>query len=278
MTRNTSTWIKEHSIMLYFILAYALSWCVEIPLALYKQGVINTQIPMAIHYLNPFGPMVAALVMLSLTEGKSGVRALIHRWFKWQVKIRFYAFAILGPITLFTIAILINRVTSGTWPDLSLLGEADYLPYVTPFGALMVWLFTYGLGEESGWRGFALPHLQRKYSAAKSTFILAMFWAFWHVPAFFYRDTYIEMGMLGFPMFLVSITFTSMVFTWLYNSTGGSLLLVILFHAFFNWLTVSEAGGASVGIIMSMPVIVWALYVVRHYGVENVAPIERQMA
>lgn len=278
MNLNTSTWIKKYSLTLYFILAYALSWCIEIPLALSVQGVINIQIPMAIHYLNPFGPMAAALIMLALTEGKTGIQVLIRRWFKWRVDARYYAFAILGPIALFSLAVLINRVISGTWSDLSLLGEVDYLPYVSPFSAVLVWLFTYGLGEETGWRGYALPHLQRKYSAANSTLILALLWAFWHIPAFFYRDTYIEMGILGFPMFLISITFATMVFTWLYNSTGGSLLLVILFHAFFNWLTVSEAGGASVGIIMSVPVILWAIFVVRRYGPENAAPIERQVA
>ena len=83
------------------------------------------------------------------------------------------------------------------------------------------------------------------------------------------------MGLLGFPMFLVSITFATMVFTWLYNSTGGSLLLVILFHAFFNWLSLSEAGGGSVGIVMSLPVILWTIFVVRRYGPENAAPVQR---
>jgi len=86
------------------------------------------------------------------------------------------------------------------------------------------------------------------------------------------------MGFLGFPVFLVSIIFATMVFTWLYNSTGGSLLLVILFHAFFNWLTVSEAGGDFTGIIMSIPVILWAIFVVRRFGPEDAAPITRQVA
>jgi len=86
------------------------------------------------------------------------------------------------------------------------------------------------------------------------------------------------MGIFGFPMFLVSIIFATMVFTWLYNSTQGSLLLVILFHAFFGWLSASEAGGQFVAILMSVPVILWALYVVRRYGPENVAPMEKQVA
>lgn len=278
MTSNSVIWIKKHSLVIYFTLAYAVTWCIEIPLALSAQGLIEAQLPMAIHYLGAFGPLIAALIVTALTEGKAGIRALLSRWFKWRVEARYYAFAVLAPIALFALAVLINRVASGVWPDLSLLGQADYLPYIGPLGALLLWFMTYGLGEETGWRGYALPHLQRKHPATTATLILAILWAFWHVPAFFYRDTYIQMGILGFPMFLVSITFATMVFTWLYNSTGGSLLLVILFHAFFNWLSTSQAGGASVGIVMSVPIILWAIFVVRRYGPENAAPIERQMA
>ena len=278
MTENHSTWIKNNSLIIYFALAYAVTWGVEIPLALSTRGLIEVQIPMAIHYLGAFGPMVAALVVTALSEGKVGIRALLRRLFKWQVELRYYAFAILAPIVLFALAVLINRATSGLWPDLSLLGQLDYLPYVSPLGALLVWLLTFGLGEETGWRGFALPHLQRIHPATTATLILAILWAFWHLPAFFYRDTYLEMGILGFPMFLVSIIFATMVFTWLYNSTDGSLLLVILFHAFFNWFSTSSAGGASAGIVMSIPVILWAIFVVRRYGPENAAPIKRQIA
>jgi membrane protease YdiL (CAAX protease family) len=278
MTLKSLSWIEQHSLVTYFILAYALTWCIHIPLALLARGEIITQLPMMIHYLGAFGPMIAALMMTVLTEGLPGIRALTVRWFKWRVEGRYYALAVLGPFAQFALAVLLNRLLSGVWPDLSLLGEADYLPYLGPLGALLLWFLTYGLGEETGWRGYALPHLQRRYSAATSTLILAVLWAFWHVPAFFYRDTYVQMGFMGFPIFQISITFATMVFTWLYNSTGGSLLLVMLFHAFFNWLSVSEAGGDSVGIIMSMPVILWALFVVRRYGPENAAPIERQVA
>jgi len=197
---------------------------------------------------------------------------------KWRVGFKYFAFAVLGPIGLFALAVLVNRVITGAWSDLHLLGEADYLPYLTPIGTLGLWLLTYSLGEETGWRGFALPNLQRDRSAASATVILAILWAGWHIPAFFFRDTYTDMGIFGFPVFAISILFTTMVFTWLYNSTDGSLLLVVLFHAVFNWLSVSEAGGQFVAPLMSVPIILWALFVPRRYGLENVAPIKKQVA
>jgi membrane protease YdiL (CAAX protease family) len=191
---------------------------------------------------------------------------------------RYYAFAVLGPISLFALAYGVNRIVTGEWADLSLLGQADYLSYLTPVGTLMLWLLTYGVGEETGWRGWALPHLQRNRSAASATLILALLWAGWHLPAFFYRDTYIELGLAGFPMFAFSILFTTMVFTWLYNGSSGSVLVAILFHAVFNWLAVSEAGGQFTGPIMTVPIIIWALIIPRRYGMEDCSPAPKQVA
>jgi hypothetical protein len=80
------------------------------------------------------------------------------------------------------------------------------------------------------------------------------------MPAMFFRDTYLEMGYLAFPLTAFTILFSAKVFTWPYISTGGSLLLVVLFHAFFNLHSVSEAGGQFVAPLMSFPVILLALY------------------
>lgn len=172
-------------------------------------------------------------------------------------------FSILSPIGLFGVAVLVGYVRSGTWPDLSLLGEVDYLPYLGIFGALLLWLLTFRLGEEISWRGYALPHLQMHHNALTATFILGIVWTFWHLPAFFYKDTYMAMGLLiGLLLLLISILAASIVLTWLYNSTNGSLLVVTLFHGPFNFLSISRAGGDSVAAIMSVAVMIWAVWIV----------------
>jgi membrane protease YdiL (CAAX protease family) len=272
------TWMKRNPVISYFIIAYAVSWSFEIPLALSYQHIISVQIPMWLHYFAALGPFSAALIMTFLSEGRSGLRNLVVRIFKWRIDIRYYAFAILIPAGLFAIACLLTRMFTGNWSNLALLGEADYLPYLTPLGGLGLWLITFGLGEETGWRGFALPHLQKTRSATVSTLILGILWACWHLPMFFYRDTYIQMGIFGFPMLALSLLCAAMIFTWLYNSTKGSLLIVIIFHAIFNWLTANEAGGQFAGIILSVVVILWALYIPRRYGMKNAAPFEKQVA
>lgn len=270
--------MKSRLLVIYFILAYAISWAFMLPVALSTKGIIEANVPKSLYYLASFGPGLSALIVTGLTEGRAGLRSLLSRLLKWRVALRYYAFAILAPVALFGVAVLANRVIAEVWPDLSLLGQIDYVPYLGVPGVLGLWLLTYGLGEEVGWRGFALPHLQRTRPAANAAILLGLLWAGWHLPAFFFRDTYVDMGLPGFVMFAVSIAFASVVLAWLYNSTGGSLLLVILFHIFFNWLSVSEAGGPFVAILMSAPVVAWAIYVVRRYGPENAAPLPKQVA
>lgn len=271
------SWMKRNSLIAYFIIAYTVSWSFEIPLALVHQGIISVHIPMWLHYFASLGPLSASIIMTFLTDGGSGLRNLIARIFRWRVQYRYYIFAIFAPAGLFASAVILNRLILGNWPNLTLLGEVDYLPYLTPLGALALWLITFGLGEETGWRGFALPHLQKTRSATTATLLLGIIWACWHLPMFFYRDTYIQMGIMGFPMLALSLVFAAMIFTWLYNSTNGNLLIVILFHAVFNWLTANEAGGQFAAASLSVAVILWALYIPRHYGRENAAPLVRQV-
>jgi len=272
-----SNWLKQYPLVAYFAITYLITWTIWSPIVASAQGWADWDVPYALYYFGSFGPAIAAFILTALTEGKSGLRILLGRIFKWRVEFRYHAFAVLAPIGLFTLAFLLNRVITGEWSNLLLLGEADYLPYLGPFGVLGLWFLTYGLGEETGWRGFALPHLQKNRSAASATLILALLWAFWHLPAFFFRDTYVDLGMFGFPLFAFMMIFSTMVFTWLYNSTQGSVFIVIVFHAVFNWLSVSEAGGEFAASIMSAPIVLWALYIARRYGQENVAPIAKQV-
>lgn len=276
MDKSPSAWAARHALLLYFLLAYAFSWAIEIPVALSMQGVISTQVPPALYYFASFGPFLAALLVTIIAEGSDGVYRLFVGLAKWRVGRGYVIFAILTPPILFAIAVVFSRLMQGAWPDLSLLGDIDYLPHLGIPGVLGLWLLTFGLGEETGWRGFALPRLQAGRSAFSAALIIGVLHTFWHLPAFFFRDTYTAIGLLlGIPMLLVSVVSASVIMTWLYNGTRGSMLMVVLFHGLFNFFSVSEAGGESAAIVMSAVVVFWAVRVVNVYGRENLAPAEK---
>jgi membrane protease YdiL (CAAX protease family) len=265
---------KRYPLVAFFLLAFTISWAIEIPIALSVRNAISFDVPLAMHYLASFGPFLAALVVTLGTEGFAGVRRLFNGLAKWRIGRGYVLFAILAPPFLFAVAVLFSRITQGAWPDLRLLGQADYLPYLGVLPVLILWLLTFGFGEEMGWRGFALPRLQANRSAYSASLILGLLWALWHVPAFFYRDTYVAMGLL-LPLMVISVLAASVLHTWLYNGSGGSLLMVILFHGLFDFFSVSSAGGASAAIIMSAAIVFWAVRVWKVYGPANLAPIEK---
>jgi len=267
-----STWIKKHPLVAYFVLAYVISWACELPLVAVKQGWVQLPIPFALHYLAAFGPMLAGLCLTAVSQGREGLRRLLGGLVAWRFGFQWILFAALSPVALFAVAAVAMHAGGSSWPNLSVLGQVDYLPNLGVAGAMLLWLLTFGLGEEIGWRGFALPRLQQGHSALAASLILSLPWAFWHLPAFFYKDTYMSMGLAaGVPMLLLSLMAAAIIFTWLYNSTRGSLVPVIVFHALFDLLSASPAGGAYAASIMSAVPMIWAVLVVFLYKPANLS-------
>ncbi len=256
-----SNWIKQNPLIAYFIIAFAFSWTFYFSLLAVQYGWTDAEISYSIHYLASFGPTVATLVVTALTTGKDGLRELWSRILKWRVGWGYAAFAIFSPIGFFLVAMVIVRAVKGEWPDLRLLGQANYLPYLG-WGVLPIWLITFGFGEEIGWRGFALPRLQKTMSVSRATLILTLVWTLWHVPAFFYLDTIENLGgLIIIPGFLIGVLFGALLLTWLYNGTGGSILMAAVWHAMFDLLTASKAGQDIIPIVTTAGVIAVAFYV-----------------
>ena len=271
MTAITN-WTKKHTMLAFFVLAYALSWIVEIPLALDAQGVIRVQIPFSAHYLAAYGPMLSALVVTGLTGGSHGLQELFRRMTRWKVSPGWWlvAFAPLGLYLVSAAALWLDR---GEPIDLVAMGQVDFLPALG-LAALPVWILTFGIGEETGWRGFALPRLQEGRSALHATLILWAFWALWHLPLFFYSY---DFSIL--PGFLIGLLSGAILFTWLYNSTHGSVLIVAIWHGAFNFTTacVSCKTGLGAAIVSTM-VMVWAVFLVLIYRSSNLSNNGKQIS
>jgi membrane protease YdiL (CAAX protease family) len=233
MNSNNMTpkiWIKKNNLLLFIVLAYAISWMIEIPLALQYQGVTGSNLPYGLHYFAAFGPLLAAVIVTGISEGSSGLRSLWQGLTRWKLKWFWWVVA-LSPLVLYFLAILIQLALRLPVTSLSQLGQVEFLPALGLL-VLPLWIFTFGIGEETGWRGYALPRLQGKYSALLATVILWGIWALWHLPLFFY-----SYPLSVLPGFAFGLLAGSIIFTWLYNSTGGSVLLTACWHGLFNVTT-----------------------------------------
>lgn len=259
---------RSGPIIAYFALAYLISWSFWSPLWMSELGWIDGDPSYLWHFAGAFGPLSAAVIVTAVTEGGAGLRRLGGRLLRWRVPARWWAFTLLfGPV-LFLATAVVMRVVNGDWLDFGQFGRVTEYPDLPGLIGVPVWIFTFGLGEETGWRGFALPHLQANRSAMSATYIVGGLWALWHLPTFTYN--YDELNPFMFVGFVIGIMAGAVLLTSLFNSTGGSLLLCVLWHGLYN-ATVSDADAAVSGVVTA-GVILWAMFVGRRYGPETLAP------
>jgi membrane protease YdiL (CAAX protease family) len=262
MNGRISLWVKKHPLITYFTLAYAISGVIVLPLIASAQGFIDVRVPFAIHYLNDYGPLLAAIVTARVADGPDGLRDLFRRMVRLRDCWGWVLLAAFLPLVVFALAAaIVVFAKGGSPPNLTLLGKLPYLPYLG-LGGWIFWMFTVGIGEESGWRGYALPKLQRNMSALSATLIVTLFWICWHLPRFFYYDGYLTRGFSALPLFALQLLTMAIVLTWLYNSGRGSILAAASFHSSFNFFDASPAAGGELGIVIRELLIVLAIVVI----------------
>lgn len=250
---------------LFFLLAYAFSWVAFVPLALQGQGVISG-IPAWTHLLGAYGPLLAAVGITAVAQGCIGLTVLWRRVTLWRIGWRCWGVILLSPLIPFIVLALISGMATGDYISLTQFGRVAELPGVSGLTGWFIWLLTFGLGEEVGWRGFALPRLQRHYSARTASLILGLLWAGWHIPAFFYNY---EPSLLAVIAFTVSILSGTALLTWLYNSSSGSVLATIVWHGTYNAAVASAEGIVAAGVTAIF--ILAVIFIARQYGPENLS-------
>jgi membrane protease YdiL (CAAX protease family) len=178
-----------------------------------------------------------------------------------RVRWRWWAFAV-SPLLVLAIVLLIDIVTGRTLPAAGDFARFSGLP--SSWGVLGVGVGVVainGFGEETGWRGYALPNLQRTHTPLMATTILAALWAGWHLPMFFV--------VRGFQSFTPTITVGwviglfcgAIVLTWLYNRTH-SILLVALWHGTYNIVSGTSAAGGLLAAVSTTLVCLLAVVLV----------------
>lgn len=259
MSPRPSAFVRAHPVATYFALAYAISWALWLPAVASEQAWWDLDLPTSWHYVGAAGPMVAALLVAWAVDGRRGLRALSDQYRPSRAPVRWLAFALGSLLVLLGAGLAGARIADGEWPAYAALAKAGNLPAIGLPLTFLVHLFTFGIGEETGWRGFALPHLQERRSAGRATTLLFAGWALWHLPAFFENPSYEEWNLATIAGWAVGLALGAVFLTWLYNSARGSLLTVVLWHALFNTITASEAASGVLAAVVTTGVMAIAI-------------------
>jgi membrane protease YdiL (CAAX protease family) len=221
--------MKRHPLVTFFLLVFILTWVVWVPRA---SGAPLGVLGQAWTWI----PAIAALLAAALTGGRGALRELGSRLVRWRVGWQWYVVVILGP-AVFSLAVAgVYTLFGGSWaeaaPPAILAGPLLLLPLF-----LAILTLTDGLGEELAWRGFALPRLLTRYNALVASVVLGVIWALWHLPLLWTEGN----GMFHLPVWLLLLDLTakSILFTWVFLHTRGSVLIAMLFHGATNLFLVS---------------------------------------
>ncbi len=227
------TYCKTHPLVIYFILAYAftwpLSWWVSSsPSQAGQSAGALVAASLLVNGLVLGGPALAAVLVAAVTEGRSGLKKLFGAILIWRISPWWYVFILAFPLAL---NLLVANIDYGLGGERPVFFEAAYgvvSPLVYGLGVIVMNLLR-SFGEETGWRGFALPRLQTSVGTLRGTLILGILWGAWH-----FSPMNLPVLMKNPLWVLLSIIGTTFIYTWLYNRTQGSLLVAILFHTSLN--------------------------------------------
>jgi len=218
------TFIQKNTLVSYYLLAVVITGVAVLPIILSAQGVISQSVSQEWHPLGALGPILAACLVVHISRGNSGLSAYMGSLRDTRFSKRLFLFSI-SPLLVFPIlAVVIPLFSRPTATGVTPLSLAWGI-------SLLVSSIAYGIGEESGWRGFALPRLQARMSSLSAIVILTVFHALWHIPFFFYRLQFRPGATIGF---FVGMLAGGIIMTCLYNESGGKTLLPILFHTTWN--------------------------------------------
>lgn len=243
----------------FFALSFLLAWGWSVPFALSGE-VVERGAGWPTHFPALLAPALAAVVVTAWKSGRAGLAGLAARITRWRFPLRWWGIA-LSPLAFLLVGTLV-AAAFGEAPAWSDFGRYSGVGSVGVLGVALFALLN-GLGEETGWRGFALPILQRRLGALRASMAIAGLWALWHLPFFFLLDSYRGFGPFTALGFLIGIAAGSVVLTWIYNGTGQSVLAAAVWHAAYNMGAATAAAEGAIAAVVSALVIAQAFVLLR---------------
>lgn len=215
--------VPFRAMTLFLVLTFGIAWGILAAFIFFPEtmvglfGEISGQHPL--FYLAVWAPAISAFVVVLRWSGLEGLRRYIGRALLWRCSWHWYAFLLLGvPLVFFAGSLLRGNLSDFVFPFGS----------VSSFLIALVFIAIKGPIEEFGWRGLALPLLQRKIAPIWAALVIGVIWGFWHTPAFLLSGT--EQSAWSFLPFFTGTIALSVIVTPLFNASRGSIFLPALFH------------------------------------------------
>ena len=258
------TFIKANPLISFFLMTFAFTWLFWLSIYVLHLSSTAGYLPFLI---GAAGPSLMAFAVSAIIDGKGEVRNLWKRITVWRASLLWYLVALFFPALIVLGGIGLYRLTSGELPSFALLGKIWYL---LPVALITGTLLGGPLEEEFGWRGFALVQLQKRQSALVASLIVGVLWGLWHLPAFLIPWS----TQHGVPvtLFLLHDIALSVLFTWIFNNTGESVLMTMVAHGAFN-LTITvlpllpSAAGSDLPLLYTVALLyIAAILVILAFG------------
>jgi CAAX protease family protein len=237
---NQPTSARTTSVGAFVITAYALTWALlgpwfyvfNVKYGGEMQPWMWAWVPFA--FFGGWGPTLAALIVTAREQGRPGVRRLIRSVTTWRVPPLLFLLVFVFPPAVTTLSLLVVDRGFGT------LRDFDAGPAIAAIPVAYLLALPFGpLGEELGWRGFALPRLLPRYGPAVASLLVGVIWTFWHVPMMLWSPgasipSFMGLSAFAVAVYLVQLTSITVLMTWLFLRTQGSVLVAVLAHLTFN--------------------------------------------
>jgi membrane protease YdiL (CAAX protease family) len=224
------SFVRRRPLLSFFLLACGLSWLIAVPLMLSRRGILAVEISESWEMLAAFGPFAAALLVASALNGKAGTAAIFKSLLHWRVGGFWFLFCVFTPGLLLLAAIVFVWLSSGTMPDFRTDRALALATVAGLFDLVIVTGLVQGLGEEPGWRGFAIARLRERFGSLAATLCLFPVWLLWHLPMFLARP---EFGLGQWIGFSLGILSAAVWLTLIWDATR-SLLMAVIWHTLIN--------------------------------------------
>lgn len=266
MSSTIKRWITENQLTSFFLLAFGYTWLFQILVVLLASSKADK---LAFYIPSIYGPTISALTICLILGGFSRLSEFLRRSLFRRVSLLWYLVALLGIAVL----LVLIRITHGyLFPTIPVDPVQLPSPIFSLFTGYLIGLFFGPFGEELGWRGFALPLLQKRMNALAASLLLGVIWWAWHLPQLLLPELRWAVGGMPILLYLLMMVPGSILATWLFNNTNGSVLLTILFHGSLNY-TMGLLGFNSPYFIILVIAFLWVatILITIIYGPKNLS-------